>query len=374
MVTRQLPRLRSFLLTLAVTAAPATAFVACANIQQAGSADAAAIGALGEPIGTIWGRPVSSSRYDASLRARLAAANSPIPEPVLARLKVSLAQAIIDDELVEEAARRRGIRVGDDSVASAIEAFAATFPSDKTFKAYVSQLPGGEAALRTTTRQLLLREALAGVREDEAVPLDQALKLYEEMAPTAFRAPAHVEALEILVKLPSRGLPDDLTERRKKAEEALAAVQDPGSSFAAIAQKYSEGGTAATGGDMGFVTAEAVDSETWSALMRLDPGGISPVVQTRGGFRILKLIRRFPARNVAFEAARPSVERAIRAQRRSAAIADLTKQLRTEAGAENAVASRLGRELRPDHDSGSPSFLPTPPGEPAALGKIGRTP
>ena len=80
----------------------------------------------------------------------------------------------------------------------------------------------------------------------------------------------------------------DIAERLKRGED-----------FARSAQNYSEDpNTAANGGDMGFVPESALEKanpELRKMVMSLQPGGVSPVIRTQEGYRILKVISKEPA-------------------------------------------------------------------------------
>ncbi|MBZ5579066.1 MAG: SurA N-terminal domain-containing protein [Acidobacteriia bacterium] len=72
-----------------------------------------------------------------------------------------------------------------------------------------------------------------------------------------------------------------------------------GDDFAMLAQNYSEDpNTAANGGDMGFVPESALERanpELRKMVVALPPGGVSPVIHTQEGYRILKVISKEPA-------------------------------------------------------------------------------
>ena len=72
-----------------------------------------------------------------------------------------------------------------------------------------------------------------------------------------------------------------------------------GEDFGMLAQNYSEDpNTAANGGDMGFIPESALDKanpELRKMVMALQPAGISPVIHTGEGYRILKVISKEPA-------------------------------------------------------------------------------
>jgi peptidyl-prolyl cis-trans isomerase SurA len=81
--------------------------------------------------------------------------------------------------------------------------------------------------------------------------------------------------------------------------EGIAAQLRQGVDFAMLAQNYSEDpNSAPNGGDMGFVRQsdlERVTPELRKVVVSLPQGGVSPVIPTPEGFRILKVISREPA-------------------------------------------------------------------------------
>ena len=72
-----------------------------------------------------------------------------------------------------------------------------------------------------------------------------------------------------------------------------------GEDFVMLAQNYSEdANTAPNGGDMGFIPDSALEKanpEVRKLLLSLPPNGISPVIHTQDGYRILRLISKEPA-------------------------------------------------------------------------------
>ena len=65
-----------------------------------------------------------------------------------------------------------------------------------------------------------------------------------------------------------------------------------GVEFAEVAATYSDGGTAAKGGDLGYLKPEELDPAIRAMLGRLSPGEVSPPVRTRGGTNIFQLVER----------------------------------------------------------------------------------
>src|SRR5690606_31269287 len=85
-------------------------------------------------------------------------------------------------------------------------------------------------------------------------------------------------------------------EVKKKSRELAEAILDSvksGVDFAELAKKYSEDpGSAAQGGDLGFVKRGIFYPEFESAAFSLEPNEISEVVESPAGFHIVQLLEK----------------------------------------------------------------------------------
>lgn len=88
-------------------------------------------------------------------------------------------------------------------------------------------------------------------------------------------------------------------EQARKKIQMIAARLKQGEDFAMLAQNYSEDpDSAANGGDMGFIPESSLEKasvEIRKILFELQPGQVSPIIQTAEGYRIIKLVSREPA-------------------------------------------------------------------------------
>jgi peptidyl-prolyl cis-trans isomerase SurA len=78
-------------------------------------------------------------------------------------------------------------------------------------------------------------------------------------------------------------------EARKKAEDLLAQLKS-GAKFDELAKKYSEGPTAAQGGDLGMFRPGTMAKELETVTFAMKSGDVSNVIETKQGFVILKVI------------------------------------------------------------------------------------
>ena len=92
------------------------------------------------------------------------------------------------------------------------------------------------------------------------------------------RVPEHIDALQI-------------EERRKRAELVLAKLEE-GTEFAQIAAEYSDADDAMRGGVMDWRPVAQMGPRFAELLTAMEPGELTPIIQSPVGFHVLKLLDR----------------------------------------------------------------------------------
>jgi peptidyl-prolyl cis-trans isomerase C len=110
---------------------------------------------------------------------------------------------------------------------------------------------------------------------------------------------------------------------------AVIAKLQSGADFADLARRVSTDGTAAQGGDLGYVTFEAVTPEIGHIIFALNPGQISAFPErTPSGYLIVRVEGRRQRATPTFEEARPGLETLLRADATRAAIDDVMSHVK----------------------------------------------
>jgi len=90
--------------------------------------------------------------------------------------------------------------------------------------------------------------------------------------------------------------PEVNAEERQRAieqlEEIRARIVEGEAEFTAMAQKYSDDGSARVGGDLGWAKRGRYVPEFEAAAYKLDPMEVSPVIETQFGFHIIQMLER----------------------------------------------------------------------------------
>ncbi|MBV8478290.1 MAG: peptidyl-prolyl cis-trans isomerase [Acidobacteriaceae bacterium] len=121
-----------------------------------------------------------------------------------------------------------------------------------------------------------------------------------------YRTPERVKVRHILIK--TQGKPaSEVPAQKAKAEDILKQLQR-GGDFAAIAKKDSEDpGSAAKGGELGWIVRGQTVPQFEKAAFSLKPGEMSGVIQTDYGFHILQVEDKQAAHTQSFDEVKPQL-------------------------------------------------------------------
>lgn len=181
----------------------------------------------------------------------------------LQTLRSQVLDQLIDQVLIEQAARDRGLTVTDEELESSITKLKEDLGSDEAFAESLAANSLTEEEFRKLQRQQLLSrkvmDAITTELPDEA---------------------EQVHARHILV------------ETREEAEEVVEQLEN-GADFADLAAQYSiDETTNDNGGDLGFFPRGVVLPEFEEAAFNLEVGGRSGVVETPFGYHIIEVLER----------------------------------------------------------------------------------
>lgn len=104
-------------------------------------------------------------------------------------------------------------------------------------------------------------------------------------------AVTEINLAQILVRVPENATPEQLAERRKRADEALAQLRG-GADFARVSAAFSDSPEALAGGILGYRPRDRLPELFVDAVAGLKSGEISAVFKSPNGFHILRLVDR----------------------------------------------------------------------------------
>jgi len=143
-----------------------------------------------------------------------------------------------------------------------------------------------------------------------------------------FGEPEQRLASHILVQAPKGADAAAQAAARAEAEKLAAEANAPGADFAAIARANSDdNGTAASGGDLGWVTTDMVAEPFANALFAMQPGDVSAPVKTDFGWHVIQLRDTKAGRTTPFEEVRDQLLQEAQVAARERAYNDLASKL-----------------------------------------------
>ena len=153
-----------------------------------------------------------------------------------------------------------------------------------------------------------------------------AVKQFYESNRRQFEVAESRQASHILISV--EGDAEARNKARARANEIYQEARKKPGSFADLAKKYSQDpGSAARGGDLGFLPRGVMKDtpEFEEALYKLKAGEISPPVETKLGYHIIRVTRIQPAQGKSFEEMRPRIEAELKRQTAAKRFAELAE-------------------------------------------------
>jgi peptidyl-prolyl cis-trans isomerase C len=182
-------------------------------------------------------------------------------------------------------------------------------------------------------RQLLVDEYLATrVDKDLKVPEAELKKYYEQNAKN-FMEPESVRVSHILIKVPPKSKPEDVTRARKEIERIRAEIAG-GKDFAEMARQHSSCASSQAGGDLGYIKHNYMPKEFDTVAFALKPGELSDVVTTRHGLHLIKTFDKKPERVPEFAKIKDFIEKHLLKEIQKKKVEEIVSELKRKAKVE----------------------------------------
>jgi peptidyl-prolyl cis-trans isomerase SurA len=201
---------------------------------------------------------------------------------------------LIGEKLMESQVRELAIEVADSEIEMGMEDVKKQNNiSGEQFEQLLAQEGYTLTSYKTFMRKHLARLKLVNLKVRSKV------KISDEDLKAEYARWAHEEANEfevharhILVQVAAKATPEQIETARLKAVMLMEEAKKPGTNFAELAKKKSEGPSAADGGDLGFFKRGVMMADFEKSAFTLPVGGISEPIRTKFGWHVLKVEER----------------------------------------------------------------------------------
>jgi peptidyl-prolyl cis-trans isomerase SurA len=246
----------------------------------------------------------------AAIEQRMKAQGAAMPEP--ADLQRQVLEAMIVERAQFQLAKEMGMRpVDDQQLDRAIGRIAEQQKMSVQEMRNAMEKEGTPfAAFREEIRNEIQMQRLREHEVDNKIQISEAeVDTYLAAEQVAAADKVELNISQILVKIPENSSPEQIAARQSRADEVARQIRT-GADFGKIAGTYSDAPDALQGGAIGWRDAERLPPVFASALAKLKPGQITPVIRSTTGFHIIKLVDR----RKLTEAAAPAIVQQTRAR------------------------------------------------------------
>jgi peptidyl-prolyl cis-trans isomerase SurA len=262
----------------------------------------------------------------------------------------ALLATLIDERLLDNQIKLAKVDLTDEELQSTIDDIKRQnqIPDDKAFAQALEHEGLTMETYRVKLKRDLEKMKLLNLKVQAKVTDADVREAYDKAYLHA-SAEQEVHARHVLLSLKPGAPAADEQRVLEKARE-VAQKAKAGEDFALLAKQYSDGPSAAQGGDLGYFKRGVMVSELEAAAFSLPVGGVSDPIRTRFGYHVLKIEDRRAVPPPPFD----QVKEQLRAKLRQEQSEKLTAEYLGELRKESTVDIKI-EELRPSPKPDAPA-------------------
>jgi peptidyl-prolyl cis-trans isomerase SurA len=256
---------------------------------------------------TVNGRPITYDEVDRIYQSQLSNPGDQASADMVAIQKLEVLRTLIENEIMLQRAEKMGLMATDSEVDAKFNELKAPYTQEE----FQKQLDARKMTvndLKSQIRRDLSIQKLVNKEITSKISItDKEIADFYYANKASFnRAEPTVHLAQIMVSSSPdpnvRNLKNDKAQNDEQARAKIQMIENrlkQGDDFGMLAENYSEDpGSAANGGDMGFLPMSAFDRsspEVKKLIASLPVGQNSPIIPSQGTYRILRVISREPA-------------------------------------------------------------------------------
>ncbi len=229
------------------------------------------------------------SGYDLESRIALVLATSNLPDRPEVRKKLhgEVLSRLIDEKLQMQEAKRLGVKISPSEVNQAIQSIA------RQNKLNMEKL---KAVLAKTGADVAELEAQISAQSAWSKVIGRLIRSRVTISADEVKdrlAQIEAETGKPQFRIAEIFLPVETPKAEREVEQMAGRLYrqiGQGADFKALARSFSRGGTAAVGGDLGWVMPSQIENEIREHLEKMQPGNVTPPIRTLTGFYIVVLV------------------------------------------------------------------------------------
>ncbi|MEJ2689741.1 MAG: peptidylprolyl isomerase [Deltaproteobacteria bacterium] len=264
------------------------------------------------------------------IKQRLEGQGQTISDAKLKEIKSKVLDGLVNRDLLYGVCRKDGIKADEKEVEKAFQMIKARYSNDDAFKKMLQQFNLTEDFIKQDiAREMAIKKMIDARFVKEIKVTDEEAKDYYEKNKANFRQPESVKASHILIKVNEDAVPEIKAKAKAKILEIKKKIE-AGADFGEMAKKYSEGPSAAKGGDLGYFRRGQMVKPFEDAAFALKPGEMSDVVETKFGYHLIKSFDKKEESVVPFEQLKDRITMFLKQGKLRKAVSDFIDSLRAK--------------------------------------------
>jgi len=215
----------------------------------------------------------------------------------LNEVKVNIVSQMVEEKLVLTEAKRYDIEVGEDVIASRIDALKVHYPNEILFEQALSaqSLTLKDLQDRFYNQEIMKRAVDYFIRSKVRVEPLEIQEFYKEHKQELL-VPEKARVSSILIRI------EEESDERKALKISRRVLErlNKGEDFSNLVKLYSQGTNIEEGGSLGFIERGDLIKEIDEAVFELEVGEFTDAIKTEQGYRIFKMDEKMPTRELDF--------------------------------------------------------------------------
>ena len=257
--------------------------------------------------------------------------NGNIPPEMEPQIRSGALKMIVFEELVYQDAVRRKMTVSPERLNRAEADFRKQFATPTEYQQFLNtEFQGSQQQLREKIKRSLLIDQLLKAEVDKKSTISLVeLKAYYDKNPAQFEYPESFAFQTITILPPAKATPAQLQEGRKRADDALkqAKATKNDEDFGMLAEKMSDDDYRVMMGYHKPVDRAKLPPIVVQALLKMQPGQVSDIIQVDQAYTILRLVKHVPAGKMKFDDVKESLQKDLQKKKVNEVRASFDKQL-----------------------------------------------
>lgn len=298
-------------------------------------------------VARVNGKAILGRDLEELVQRELSAIGNPewknLREDYRGQLTLNLLNVLINSKLLYQKAVASGYKATDAEVQAEFQKIAKTFESDAAMNAALASRNTDRAALEKSLYENITMTKFVEENVDKKITVTQEdLAKYYTSNTKEFQHPDIVRTSHILIR-PAGDTAEQDAKAKERAEALLARVKK-GEDFAKLAKENSVDASASQGGDVGFMSKDALDPDYAEAAFSLPVGGVK-LVKSQFGYHVLKVTEKKREGVSTLEEVKEGLTDFLKREKAQAELNKLVNQLRNEGKIEILIPA--GQPLTP---------------------------